>query len=97
MKLSRRVRLRLIARKPYHKGNKGSVRRKRNRTTYMEDLKHMIAQYAIPQSKLEQQVSELEKQVAELKRLVDQLQTICQELRQGYDISECQGGHLVDY
>ena len=62
----------------------------------MEHLKAVIAEYAIPQADLESRVDKLTEQVGKLEDIVRRLKVVCQDLQEGYDISDCRDGHLVD-
>ena len=62
----------------------------------MEDLKNLITEYAIPQSRLEIKVEELSKNNDMLEDMITRLRRVCNDLQQGYDISECYDGYLLD-
>lgn len=62
----------------------------------MEHLKEIIAEYAVPQARLECQVEELTQRVESLERTVKQFRRLCYYLQQGYDVSDCTDGYLVD-
>jgi hypothetical protein len=100
MKLSRRVRMRVGKRRvtsvplcKFVKAIKDSCICFSNRQ--MEHLKEIIAEYAIPQAKLEARVEQLTGQVERLQDTVDRLHRLCGYLQAGYDASECCDGHLV--
>ena len=62
----------------------------------MEHLKEIIAEYAVPQAILECKVEELTQKVESLETTVSDLRRLCEDLQQGYDVSDSSYGHVAD-